>query len=93
MFTFQKFIESKENNYKSLNLIRSGNNLRKKDCGNFWDDFANLCGNAEAMSELLEISKDKVSSWTGKINKLREIINKEDSNIDKKHKLIKNGEL
>ncbi len=96
MKTFQKFLEFKENkdNYKSLNLIRSGNNLRKNECGNFWDDFANLCGNSDAMSELLEIPKDKISGWTGKINKLRETVNTEDSNkTNKKNKIIKNGEL
>lgn len=95
MKTFQKFLEFKENdNYKSLNLIRSGNNLRKNECGNFWDDFANICGNSDAMSELLEIPKDKISAWTGKINKLRETVNTEDSNkANKKNKIIKNGEL
>ena len=86
-------MESDKDNIKSLNLIRSGNNLRKNDCGNFWDDFANLCGNVEAMSELLDIPKEKVSGWSGHINKLREIVNTEDSNKTNKKNRIINGDL
>lgn len=92
--TFGKFwnlLESEENS-KALDLIRSGNSIRNADCGNFWEDFANLCGNAEAMSELLDVPKEKVTAWSGHINKLREEARNKDSN-NKKDKIIKNGEL
>lgn len=95
--TFGKFwtlLESKEDNSKSLNLIRSGNNIKKNDCGNFWDDFSTLCGNIEAMAELLDVPKEKVSSWSGNISKLRQIAAQQDSDkSNKKNRIIKKGDL
>jgi hypothetical protein len=93
--TFGKFwnlLESDQNS-KSLDLIRSGNNIRNSDCGNFWDDFASLCGNAESMAELLDVPKEKITGWSGHISKLREEVRNKDSNKNKKDKIIKNGEL
>jgi hypothetical protein len=94
--TFGKFwnlLESQDDSTKSLDIIRSGNNLKKPDCGNFWDDFINLCGNADAVSELLGVPKEKVTSWSGAINKLRQEVEIKDSDkSNKKHKIIKNGE-
>jgi hypothetical protein len=95
--TFGKFwnlLETTEENSKSLDIIRSGNNLKSLDCGNFWDDFINLCGNAESMSELLDIPKEKITGWSGKISNLRkEVEEKDTSNINKKNRIIKNGEI
>jgi|688.fasta_scaffold80580_3 hypothetical protein len=82
--SFTKFIEEDS---KLLNLIRSGNNLRKNECGNFWDDFINLCGDSSAMSEMLEIPKEKITKWGEKINKLRQTVKEKDSN--KKNRLLK----
>lgn len=79
---------------KILNIIRSGNNLKKPDCGNFWDDFISLCGNADAMSELLNVPKERVTSWSGIIDKFRQQADQEDADkSQKKHRIIKNGEL
>ena len=94
--TFGKFWDLLENNEnsKSLNVIRSGNNIRSSECGDFWDDFANLCNNSEGMAELLDIPREKVTGWAGKISELRKEVESEDSNkTNKKHRVIKNGEL
>lgn len=94
--TFGNFCDLLENNQnsKSLNVIRSGNNIRNSECGNFWDDFANLCNNAEGMAELLDIPREKVTGWAGRISELRKEVESEDSNkTNKKHRVIKNGEL
>ena len=90
--SFYEFIEELNNNDKDviLNLIRSGNNLRKNDCGNFWDDFINLCGNANAMSKLLGVPKEKITGLAEKINEIRQLINNKDSN--KKNRVLKTGE-
>jgi hypothetical protein len=84
----------KKDNSKVTNLIRSGNNLRKKECGNFWDDFLNLFGNVEATAELLDIPKEKITKWFGIINKLRNEVRIIDSNSSKqKNKIIKTGDI
>jgi hypothetical protein len=93
MINFQKFIEQREYSEKVMNLIRHGNHVKSPKCGNFWDDFSKICNNADALSELLDVSKEKVTSWSGYINKIRNQVEAEDSNkIDKKHKIIKSGE-
>jgi hypothetical protein len=85
-------LESEQN--KLLDIIRTGNSLKKPDCGNFWDDFINLCGNADSVAALLDVPKEKVTSWSGTINKLRKEAEIKDSDKShKKHKIIKNGEM
>ena len=89
--SFYEFIESKNNEDSDiLNLIRSGNNLRKNDCGSFWDDFINLCGNSNAMSKLLDIPKEKITGLAGKINEFRQLIKNKDSNS--KNRVLRTGE-
>ena len=92
--TFYKFaniLEEKSQNEEKdvdlLNLIRSGNNIRKKECGNFWDDFINLCGDANSMSKLLDVPKEKITILGSKINELRQSVKNKDSN--KKNKVLK----
>jgi hypothetical protein len=64
---------------QAMEAIRSGLHLRKKDCGDFWEDFITICGNADAMSALLEVPKEKVTGWN---NKVREMLNKVDEADD-----------
>jgi hypothetical protein len=90
---FYNLLEN-DNNSKALNVIRTGNNLRSADCGNFWDDFATICNNPEGLSELLGVPKEKITSWSEKISQLRKEVENQDSNkTNKKHRIIKNGEL
>jgi hypothetical protein len=48
---------------RAMDAIRSGMNIRPE----FWDDFMQLCGNAEGLSELLEMPRHKISAWTPKV--------------------------
>ena len=65
---------------QAMEAIRSGLNLRGPDCGNFWEDFITVAGNADAMSELLEVPKEKVTAWASKIT---EMLDKVESDDDK----------
>lgn len=63
----------------AMNAIRTGINIRaKKDCGDFWDDFIKVCGNADAMSELLDVPREKVTGWAGRIQELLDKVGKSD---------------
>ena len=59
---------------KAMEAIRNGMNVRKPECGDFWDDFISVSGNADAMADLLEVPKEKVTSWASKIRGLVEKI-------------------
>lgn len=81
---------------KSMQAIRSGQNLRKDDCGDFWDDFISVCGNADAMADLLEVPREKVTGWASKIRTLIDKIDAADSNeadADEKAELMPTGDL
>ncbi len=52
---------------QSLNVVKSGKDLRKEDESQFWDDFMTLCSNSKGMSELLDVGQEKVRSWPAKI--------------------------
>lgn len=71
----------------ALRAIRNGMNLRKEDCGSFWDDFIQVCGDADAMAELLEIPREKITGWPSKIkeslSQVEEKDNQDDGNSEK----------
>lgn len=90
-YKFSEILESQENT-KALDLVRYGNTLRNGECGNFWDDFISLLSNAEGMSQLLDVPKEKITAWAGYINELRKEADNLDSTSNKKNKIIKNGE-
>ena len=62
-----------------LRAIRNGMNLRKEECGSFWDDFITVCGDADGMAELLEVPREKITSWSAKIKKGLESVGESDS--------------
>ena len=65
---------------KSMEAIRAGMNLGKG--GNdteFWENFMNLTGNADALSELLEVPKETVMKWTSKIRQVMDKVKKADA--------------
>ena len=57
-------------NDESIAVVRAGLNIRP----DFWDDFIRICGNADGLSELLDVPKEKISNWSVKINKILEEI-------------------
>lgn len=72
---------------QAMEAIRSGMHLRKKEeCGDFWDDFITVCGNADALSELLNVPRETITGWPGKIRELKEKVDISDQEGDAKEK-------
>lgn len=88
MLTFEQFSEDKSDD-KVLELIRKGLNLQRGS--DFWDDLLYLCGNAEAMANLLDVPKEKITGLAGKINKLKTQVGSVDK-TSKKDKLLVTGD-
>ncbi|MHA1949715.1 MAG: hypothetical protein ACW99G_06965 [Candidatus Thorarchaeota archaeon] len=63
---------------KAMEAIRNGMNIRKPECGDFWEDFISVSGNADAMADLLEVPKEKITSWGSKIRDLLEKVKQAD---------------
>jgi hypothetical protein len=79
---------------QAMEAIRSGLHLRKKECGNFWEDCISVCGNADAMSALLEVPKEKVTGWHNKIREMLDKVEEDegDEKDSKKREQIPTGE-
>jgi len=63
---------------RSMKIIRAGMHLREgEDELEFWNDFMQLCGDAEGMAELLGVKSAEVRRWTARIreniNRVKEI--------------------
>lgn len=90
MLTFMEFGNSSDQEEeKILELIRKGMNLQRSD--DFWDDLLSMCGNADAMSKLLDVPKEKITGLAGKINKIKSKIDTSDDS-SRKDRLLKTGE-
>jgi hypothetical protein len=63
----------------SLDAVRAGMNIRP----DFWDDFIRLTGNAEALSELLDVPRDKIAGWAAKITQSLELVQQADGPGDR----------
>lgn len=75
-------LQDSEDESLAMAAIRNGMNLRKDDCGNFWDDFMSICGDANAMSELLDVPHEKVTGWSGKIRDMLDKVKDSDDQTD-----------
>lgn len=83
MENFSCFLENQEDLEKEK-IVRKGLNIDD----NFWDNFIRICGDSNALSKLLNVPKEKISSWSSIIqNKIQEI-NKKDKNISSSHKKL-----
>lgn len=79
----QEAMDNKEpDDAQAMEAIRNGNNLRKGDCGDFWEDFISVCGNADAMASLLDIPKEKITGWPAKVRKMIEKVGVSDGQDD-----------
>jgi len=91
MLTFREFSESEKskNEEKALEVVIKGLNLQRgKD---IWEDLVTLSGNSEGMASLLDIPKEKITAFAGRINNLKSKVgNKTEAKI--KDKLIKTGD-
>jgi len=83
--SFKDYIEKKEKN----NIIQTGYNISD----NFWEDFLLVLNNGRGLSDLLGVSRGKVSTWNKKINEaVKDYKNrKTDLKVNKKNKIIKTG--
>ena len=82
---FSEYIKSKKNNNC---IISKGLNLNS----NFWEDFLRLINNSGEISELLDVPKNKVSTWNSKVNKALTEYQKS-KNVNKKSRIIKTGKF
>lgn len=97
MSSFQRLWENmqaaKENNLpqddKAMSAIRTGIGVRNE----FWDDFLLVINNSEGLSELLDVSVTKISTWHEKIKKCLEKVQNADSEPEQKKnsKVVKTG--
>jgi len=83
--SFKHYIEKKEKN----NIIDTGYNVSDS----FWEDFLLVLNNGGGLSDLLGVSRGKVSTWNKKINEaIKDYKNrKTDLKVNKKNKIIKTG--
>ncbi len=90
LVSFCSLLESMQNNHKKQNkqisVIEKGLELD----GDFWNKFLQLLNNTEGLSQLLDVSKDKVSTWHEKISQAMKEKNKisEEEPINKNNKLM-----
>lgn len=80
---------------KAMEAIRSGMHLRKEECGDFWEDFITICGNSDALSELLNVPRETITGWPGKIRELKEkvdVLDKEGEANSKRADILPTGE-
>ena len=59
---------------KSTRAIRAGLNVRD----DFWNDFMNVCNNAEALAALLDVRIDQVTSWGHKVRHALKLVEESD---------------
>lgn len=52
---------------KATQIIRAGLHLRHEGETPFWDDFMQICANADGLAHLLGVKPEQVSTWTSRI--------------------------
>jgi hypothetical protein len=93
LWNMMEEIHTSPEDEKAMSVIRTGLNLRKSDCGDFWDDFVTVCGNAEAMAALLDVPREKITSWAGKIHELIARVDGEDTTKTTKSEMLPTGDV
>lgn len=74
---------------KAMQAVRAGNNLSP----DFWNQFMSLCSNADGLSELFNINKDRVLAMPTRIKEnLKKVENKDSQNGDEKESMLSTGE-
>lgn len=92
MHSFERYYRIKEDldSQKSeLKAIRNGLGIRES----FWEDFLALLNNAEAVASLLNVSPEKVGTWTNLIKQgLKEVHDSDNEIVPKnKKRLLRTG--
>lgn len=76
----------------AMEAIRNGKNLRKPECGDFWEDFMSLCNNASALADLLNVPAEKIQTWATRIQENLEKIKKMDSGESENKEMMRTGD-
>lgn len=71
-------MDSGEEN-KSIIVVRKGNQLRKEGERPFWDDFIDMCGDAQGLSTLLQVEPQKIMKWPSRIREMLEKLKQHDA--------------
>lgn len=80
------------NETKATRAIRAGLHVRD----DFWQDFMNVCNNAEALAALLDVRVDQVTSWGAKVRhglKLVEEADRRDGPPNTRKKTLPTGKF
>lgn len=78
------------NRNKKTSIISKGYKLN----GSFWNDFQSLLNSSDELSILLDIPKNKISTWRKKIqNSIDEYQKEQQQSINKKRRVLKTGKL
>jgi hypothetical protein len=74
----------------SMKAIRFGLNIRD----DFWDDFIQVCNNADSLAELLEVRPEQIAGWAGRIKHNLDKVQKADvsGGEEKKTKVLDTGD-
>jgi len=81
MRTFKEYMDTAKSLYgdnkdtQAKAVVRAGINLRP----DFWDDFMSITNDAEGISELLDVPKEKVANWASRIKDMLEDVDETDS--------------
>ena len=75
---------------KAMEVIRKGLNLRKPGCGDFWEDFIDICNDADGLSELLDVEREKISKWASLIKQHIEKV--EDMDAGEEKSMVSTGD-
>jgi hypothetical protein len=87
-----------EDDNKKIAAIKVGLNTRpsNKEGSTFWDDFIQVCGDAESLAHLLGVSKFMIAGWSSKVRKYLKMVQEEmageDAKKHKKHNMINTGD-
>lgn len=73
---------------KAMRVVKHGKTLRGKEDGSFWEDFMNVCGDADGLSELLDVPTEKIATWQSKI---KDLLSKIDNEPGKKTTMVHTG--
>ena len=80
---------------KAAQVVRAGNHLHKENQRSFWDEFVELCANAEGLATLLGVESSKVASWSSKIKEMIRKVDEEDhssGNNEEETKVLPTGD-
>lgn len=97
MISFGKLIEVMDMNPVepgqpiALSAIKAGTNIDP----DFWDKFIQILGNADGLSELLDVPKEKITKWASRIGEMMAKVKQADDEEsgDRKSEILPAGDI